>query len=239
MKLYFAGYFGIELSELKNLVKYKLYSFATEKKEAVRFGSQGLLLDSGAFTEFTTGKPINIYDLIKFIEDFKPENAIQLDKIGDEDASWERFKIMDTRVKVLPVIHYNASVRHIKRVLNLENDYICLGGLVPFSKSYNRHKLIKWCDYLYSNFPQIRIKRVHCLGIMNKEVLSRYPFYSADSSSATSIFRYPGRTKTKQVEQKIYKKDRLRLITPEIKKQLQLEKYLTKLWESRGVKWHF
>lgn len=236
MKLYFAGSFsGVSEERLKELgVKNKLYSFVNEPKSAVKWGSEGLLLDSGAFTEFTTGKPVNIDLLIGYIKKYKPEYAIQLDVIGDDDATWKNYQYMVDQglTNILPVIHYKASEEHIKRVL-AASDYVLLGGLVPLTRAPD--KLKKWLDYLYSNF-NLKEKKVHALGVTTKWCLQRYPFYSVDSSSALSITRYPSSDKTNKMHQKT--KHYTELYKLGIDPMLQLEKDVTKLWESRGIKWN-
>jgi hypothetical protein len=244
MKLFFAGNFDNRSNDYINtnaLIKNRLYSFATEKVPA-RNWKHTLLLDSGAFTEFTTGKQIHINELIQFIKDTKPWNAIQLDKIGDEEETWNRYLYMKSKgVKPLPVIPRDSTKKHIERVLTLSQDYICLGGLVPISGIRDRPKLIAWLDYLYREYPNIRNKKVHCLGIMQKVILQRYPFYSADSSSWLSVFRYPiaGQNidRMRQIGDKTKTKSRYEVVSPYIEKQLQMEKHLTDLWTKRGFTW--
>lgn len=236
MRFYFAGSFsGVSEEKLKELgVKNKLYSFVNEPKSAVKWGSEGLLLDSGAFTEFTTGKPVNIDLLIGFIKKYQPEYAIQLDVIGDDDATWRNYQYMVDQGlhNILPVIHYKASEAHIKRVLEA-SDYVLLGGLVPLTRA--PEKLRKWLDYLYANFG-LKDKKVHALGVTTRWCLQRYPFYSVDSSSALSITRYPSSDKTNIMHQKT--KHYTELYKIGIDPILQLEKDVTKLWESRGIKWN-
>lgn len=242
MKLFFAGCLDNTEKQIEKQQEYiinRLYSFATEKKPAIKW-KRNLILDSGAFTEFTAGRKINIDELISFIKEHKPQNAIQLDKIGDEEETWNRFKYMEKQVKVLPVIHHKASKKHIERVLALnEADYISLGGLVPLAR--NKKELISWVDYLYSAYPLIRTKRVHCLGIMQKDILERYPFYSADSTSWLSIVRFPKKKRTleriHQLKEKSKQISRVDAALPAIRKQLDLEKYITNLWEKRGITW--
>lgn len=236
MKIYFAGSFsGVHTDKLKEMgVNNKLYSFVNEPKSAVEWGSKGLLLDSGAFTEFTTGKPVNIHQLIAFIKKYQPEYAIQLDVIGNDDATWENYQYMVGQglPNILPVIHYKASEKHIKRVI-ASSDYILLGGLVPLTRKPK--ELRAWLDYLYSNF-NLKEKKIHALGVTTKWCLQRYPFYSTDSSSALSITRYPSSVKSEIMHQKT--KHYTELYKIGIDPILELEKQTTKLWESRGITWN-
>lgn len=236
MKIYFAGSFsGVKSDKLRELgVHNKLYSFVNDTKSAVDWGSEGLMLDSGAFTEFTTGKPVNINHLIAFIKKYKPEHAIQLDVIGDDDNTWRNYQYMVDQGldNILPVIHYKASEKHIKRVL-AASDYVLLGGLVPLTR---RPAVLRaWLDYLYSNFG-LKDKKIHALGVTTKWCLQRYPFYSTDSSSALSITRYPSSNKTEIMHQKT--KHYTELYKIGIDPILELERETTKLWESRGITWN-
>ncbi len=237
MKIYFAGAYNIfpgvtECDALKSLgVKHKLYSFYHEKPQSKRWGSEGLLLDSGAFSAWTKGADIDIDTLITFIKEIQPENAIQLDVIGDEDSTWENYLYMRKEVECLPVVHYRASVKHIERCFE-GSGYVCLGGLVPLARTPKRLKV--WLDYIYS-MPFVRTKKVHCLGITSKWALARYPFYSVDSSSALQVVRYPQQCQMKTMLQRT--KQRANLLVPEIKKILKLEKEMTELWTKRGITW--
>jgi len=236
MKLYFAGNFaGVsDVENLKQRIQYKLYSYHNEQKPALNWGSNNLILDSGAFSAFTLGKVINHDEYLSFLNDFKPEHAIQLDVIGDDNGTWKNWLYAEKKYPTLPVIHYMSEAKHIKRILESDAPYICLGGLVPYSKQ--KKKLFDWLDYVYS-FKKIRDKKVHCLGIMSEDTLSKYPFYSADSSSALNIVRYPAKDLRLKFLQKTKKDDRWLLLDYTIKEQLDLEKKVTALWTARGFYW--
>lgn len=233
MKIYFAGSFsGVPVERLKEIgVVHKLYSYANEKKQATEWG-KGLMLDSGAFSVMTKGITVDIDELIQYIKDTEPEVAIQLDVIGDDDKTWDNYLYMKKQVDVVPVIHYKASDKHIKRVVD-SADYILLGALVPLSTQ--KKKMFAWLDYLYSNY-NLQNKKIHLLGITNAKVLARYPVYSSDSSSALRINRYPSKDPIIVMQQKT--KHYTDLYELGIKPILQMEKDITKLWESRGIKWN-
>jgi len=237
MRLYFAGSFsGLNEEQLKNIgIRNKLYSYVNDLNSAKKWGSDGLLLDSGAFTAFTKGAKISLSELCSFILTYKPEAAIQLDVIGDPESTWTNYVKMSERVKCLPVIHYKAPADIIRKMLQ-STDYICLGALVPLTA--RKEVLFKWLDYVFS-FPEIRGKKIHALGIMSEDVLIRYPFYSADSSSALSVVRYPI---DKEKEPMLFMRQKSRhytdLYSPAVQKQLKLERKLTLIWEKRGIVWN-
>ncbi len=231
MRLYFAGG-GLEPEQFRAWgVKYKLYSYVNEKKSAQSWG-ENLMLDSGAFSVFTKGVSVDIDQLITFIKQYSPEQAIQLDVIGNEEQTWDNFLYMKRFTDVLPVISYGASRKHIERVLNSTSEYICLGGLVPYAK--DKKTLMNWLNYIYS-FPQVKSKKVHCLGITTKTILETYPFYSCDSSSWLCSRRYPASTPVMRFRQKTMHYSKISKF--DIVEQLKLEKYITDLWEVRGIVW--
>lgn len=234
MRLYFAGAFTGQTTEgLKAMgMEYKLYSYAHEKKLAPQWGSQNLLLDSGAFTFFTKGKTINIQQWIDYIKEHKPENSIQFDVIGDPEASWVNWKKSEEQVHTLPVLHYGATNEQIKRVLTAA-PYICLGALVPLAK--NRKVLIQWLDHIFS-FKESRGVKMHCLGIMQRDILLRYPFYSADSSSALSAVRYP-MEKNKLVRYRQQHWHYREMYYYPIQEQVAMQKLVTDVWTARGIVW--
>lgn len=234
MKLYFAGK-GLKINELKKTnVHNKLYSYVNDKKESMEWGP-GLMLDSGAFSVLTQGVEVNIDELIEFIKKYKPDQAIQLDVIGDEEKTWENYLYMARELpNILPVIHYMASHKHISRVLE-SADYILLGGLVPL----NRKQKLQWLDYLYSKY-KLQNKKIHLLGVTSREILERYPAYSCDSSSWLRPRAFG--TSTRNEDPKIVSflakiNGGLDELSKEINHFLELEKYITKLWERRGIKW--
>ena len=235
MRLFFAGSFsGVKEDVLKEWgMENKLYSYVNEPKNAVRWGSKGLLLDSGAFSAWSKGVKIDPNALCDFIEEHKPEFAIQLDTIGDAEASWHNFVDMDKRVDVLPVIHSGATDFQIRRVLN-SKEYICLGAISTMQS--NKDSLKKWIDHIFA-FPEIRNKKIHALGIMSEDILLRYPFYSADSSSALSAVRYPVNPDDKYLFWKQKTQHYTRLYEDSIKRQLELQKHVTEVWKKRGIEW--
>lgn len=234
MKIYYAGSFsGLAPTQLRQIgINYKLYSYANDQQQIKLWGGKGLMLDSGAFTAYTKGITININELNAYIKQIQPDYAIQLDVIGNEQKTWENYlKQRQDIPNILPVIHYNATDKHIERVLNVA-DYVLLGGLVPYAK--DKPKLIKWLDYLYGKHKLVA-KKTHLLGITTQTILERYPIYSCDSSSALSIVRYPSSSKINIMKQKT--KHYTELYEVGIKPIIQLETYITNLWEKRGIKW--
>jgi hypothetical protein len=234
MNLYFAGSFTGQTTErLKEMgMQHKLYSYVHEKKLVPQWGSQNLILDSGAFTAFTKGKTIKIEELVKFCEEHKPQYAIQLDVIGDPEASWENWKKSEQMYPMLPVLHAGATDTQIKRVLTAA-PYICLGALVPLAK--RRTLLTSWLDHVFS-FKEARGVKMHCLGIMQQDILLRYPFYSADSSSALSAVRFP-MEKNPLIRMRQQQWHYREMYYYPIQEQVTMQDFVTRVWTKRGIIW--
>lgn len=234
MKIYLAGSSHTPVKELKEMgVKNKLYSFHGETTKAIQWGGEGLMLDSGAYSVFTRGVTINIDQLIEFINFVKPDAAIQLDVIGDSQKTYENYVYMKQKIpNVLPVVHFNMSDSYISKMVD-STDYLLLGGLVS---QRGQWKLItEWLDYLYTKY-KLHTKKVHLLGITKKNLLERYPAYSSDSTTWLSGNRYPQPNYTMgKINQK--NKDYYELEKDGFNKIRELEQHITKLWESRGIKW--
>jgi hypothetical protein len=234
MKIYFAGGPTSSPVFLRSCgVEHKLYSFANDKSAIAKWGSQGLMLDSGAFSVFTGKARVDIDDLIKYIQALNPEVAIQLDVINDDKKTWQNYIYMKKHLpNILPVIHFRASEEHIKQVIK-SSDYILLGGLVPLTR--RKKVLFSWLDHLYGTY-KLQHRKIHLLGITTKPVLERYPAYSVDSTSWLSANRYPSQDNLERIKQK--SKDYKQLERKAIKRTLELQKYITNLWTSRGITWN-
>lgn len=220
----------------------KLFTFWNERRAAEEWGSQDIMLDSGAYTAYTKGAIINLDELMEYLEWFRPQYALQLDVIGDEEATWKNYKKMLDRglEDVMPVIHLGASDQHIRRVLQTTSFAAC-GGLVGQPTS----KQIKWLDYVWS-FPEARELKVklHVLGVFSREILTRHPFYSADSSSLSWAFKVMKQSDPHSPLKERWKRALLndRVSGPIVKDEIdhwnRFEDYLTNLWQKRGITWN-
>ena len=213
-----------------------------------------VIIDSGAFTAFTTGKIINPKDYASWSLDFqkrwehrmKSLYFMNLDVIGNQDDSWKNQSILESLgMKPIPIITFGCDKKHLIRALD-NYDYIALGGLVPHSR--NKIKLQKWLDYCF-NIIMGRYKetgimpRIHLLGITTDWVLKRYPCYSSDSSSWVACLRFGGGTAAGLDKIPRYKESDAALsatihtLRSEVVKYKKMETEATNLWKSRGIIW--
>ncbi len=145
-----------------------------------------LFLDSGAYSAFTQGVEIDIYEYIDFIK--RNINIISvyanLDVIGDAEATWANQMIMeDAGLRPLPVFHYKEPFSFLEKYLKRGYDYVALGGLV----TKDRANMRDWFDLVFEKYLCDKkgwpIVKVHGFGMTSLKYMIRYPWYSVDSTS--------------------------------------------------------
>ena len=243
MKIYFAGDGGeCVLAKQENVLKSYYY---TKSQKNIKI--KNMLLDSGGYTAFTKGVTISVDDYINFI--YKNKQNIRhyfvLDDIKDYKKTLKNQKYMERKgLKPIPCYHANEPLSVLDSYCT-NYDYVAIGGLVPYSKK--KKKLKQILDSCFSVIKEHFPIKVHGLGMTTKKILETYPFYSVDSTSwliGASLGRVTNYDKSKvslltkcaykdKNNEKLYRK-RFQYM---IKEQLKLEKYITKLWEKRGIKW--
>lgn len=174
--------------------------YAKQNKDAKVF------VDSGAFSAWSKGKIIDVDDYIKYIN----ENTNELELFASVDnipgeltrtptheevkkspiLSWENYLYMRERVKekdkLLPVFHIGEDFKHLQNMLETKLDgkhipYIALGGTVGLTANIKDN----WYNTCFkvirqSTNPNVKI---HAFGMTSLNILEKYPFTSADSTS--------------------------------------------------------
>ena len=153
-----------------------------------------VLIDSGAFTAWNSGKEISLEEYIEFIGETKSRyasrlrslNFITLDVIGDQEKSWKNHeRIIKHFPDVLPVVTRDATQKDIERAL--EADYLAIGGMVG---SGAKHYIQVFKTAIERFRKTGTMKRIHMLGVTNPERLLKYPAYSSDSTSYVAPGRF-------------------------------------------------
>jgi len=154
-----------------------------------------ILLDSGAWSAFTQNNPIDIYQYISFIKS-KGSNLtgyFNLDVVEDSVNSYKNFLIMkEEGLNPIPVFHVQAGIKDINYLLKYmeTEEYIAIGSIANISTKRRIENLdMIWRDYLVDDKKMPKVK-VHGLGLLSPELLSRYPWYSVDSSSWVQFAKF-------------------------------------------------
>ena len=273
MKLFFAGNAITAENEIFLCgagLTYRLLSFAdidTWSSSAFGFwtGTNApapLFLDSGAFGAFTRGQTIDLKYYCDFIkkhpDKFYPYAS--LDVIGDWRASSHNWDLMrEQGVEAMPTFHMGSPKDELRRLLK-DAPYIAMGGVVGATQE----TMQPWLDGCWRVIKDHWPVKVHIFGVMAQWALERYPWYSADSSSAlvgagmgrVTVFEAGRVTSLPWTEyaEKTYDGDvmdhvaygelrakkgsawkgRARI---NIQSQLALQTHITDVWAQRGIVW--
>lgn len=207
MRLMLAGFdvsSNDEVISLKDylLSKYVLMSFFYVEKNmnekiatiiAAKNKTDTFLLDSGAFTLFSTGDKSVDFDAyltryINFINENDIKRFIELDidsVVGYDKVLQMRKRLeKETGKKCIPVWHKSRGIQAYKEIVE-DYDYICIGGLGnrEIKKSEYPH-IKKLVDYANAKHT-----KVHGLAFTRKDAY-KYGFYSVDSTSWTGGTRF-------------------------------------------------
>ena len=187
-----------------------LFSQLNDRRAIMNFievmDNNKLFIDSGAFSAWSKGKPINVENYIEFVNEHIDKVALfaSVDNIPGElrrtptlqekkDSpvlSWENYLYMRELVKdkdkLLPVFHIGEDFKHLQNMLEVKLDgkhipYIGLGGTVGLTSTV-KDNWYKQCFKIIhqSNNPQVK---VHAFGMTSLKILENFPFESADSTS--------------------------------------------------------
>ena len=138
-------------------------------------------LDSGAFTAYTSGKPI---DHERYMElclrllatDPTLTEVFSLDVIDNPTATLRNARTEWQRgIPSIPTFHSGMPWRYLDE-LAAEFPKISLGGAVGLTK----HKKMRW---VAECFRRVWPKRIHGLGMASRDILMSFPFHSVDAAS--------------------------------------------------------
>lgn len=141
-----------------------------------------LLVDSGAFSAYNSGKEITLDAYCSFISTLpQTVSYAQLDVIGNESHSMENLKTMVGRgLHPLPIFTRGSDPDQLSR-LREYGDYVMLGGV---AQGAERKEYVNWFSKLNAGRP------IHWLGFVETEFIRVYRPTSVDSSSWTGAARF-------------------------------------------------
>lgn len=162
-----------------------LESFALKAREPwmVRYRPTfaGMMLDSGAFSEMTSGKPVDLGAYIAFCQEHRAgyDAIVNLDVIaGDVTARVDAGKanlqrMRDAGINAMPVFHQGEPWSVLGELAGV--GHVGLGLQRPIRCAE---------DFLDNCFQRIEpAVRVHGFAMANEKYTGRYPFHSVDSAT--------------------------------------------------------
>jgi hypothetical protein len=139
-----------------------------------------ILLDSGAYSAWNSGKKIDLDKYIDYIKRNKDHiwRYICLDKLGDNEQSYQTYLEMRKRgLKPVPVFHYLGDEKILEKYIEDKEEFIALGGTVPIK---NKSEVAEWVKMICWMYPQ---SRFHLLGSSSRKILDHCDIESADSAT--------------------------------------------------------
>ena len=167
-----------------------LFSFAFHKRidlAAVREAvgpTANIMIDSGAFTAHSTGKPIKLTDYMAFLEHWKGvyNYAMSLDVVHNTIATARNLvTLTDAGHRVLPVYTATANERELRRIAR-DFDYIAYGGMVGVPKNLQQAATRRVVDICKETNT-----RVHALGQASQQMFAVTQAHSGDSSAVSRM----------------------------------------------------
>lgn len=170
-----------------------------------------ILLDSGAYSAFTSGRPVNLKKYMQYIEDNLEyiDNYISLDILGDSKESLKTWREMKAAgLDPIPVFHYNNNEAILEEYLKAGCEHIAIGGTVPIK---SKNEVAEWLKLIAWQYPA----RYHLLGSSSRKILDHCDIESADASTwiMAAIMGKPrhikGNDKASRKERALYNMRRL------------------------------
>lgn len=152
-------------------------------------GDVDLFADSGAFSAASLGAEVTLDSYSAWLAKWKHlfTAYANLDVIGNPAATLANQTELEARgFTPLPVFHYGSPWGYLERYCET-HDYIALGGLVGRTKRTTMPWLVRAFQIAKDSSKH---PRFHGFGVTGHDTLTDLPWYSADSSSWASGFRY-------------------------------------------------
>lgn len=199
MKLYFATGMGQTEYFKKIKVKNHLISFFYTKNLKKYYELCGykpdIFLDSGGYSVRVSNKKINLntylMEYIKFIKENNIKTYANLDMDTYEETIMNQKIMEDSGLNPIPVYHFSEfkdkKYREVMIQYCKKYPYVAIGGVAGTVKnSRHLHLYLSYCFKIAKKYNT----KIHGFGITDPKLLSKYNFYSIDSTSWHSGSRY-------------------------------------------------
>jgi hypothetical protein len=146
-----------------------------------------LLIDSGAFTAWSKGRPIKLDAYAEFLERWRGcwDHAITLDVIGDGDATKRNTRRLHERgLPVMPVFTRGDKLADFDAMVK-DAGYVAVGGTVGMGAKPQRERVA-----MLQRRAQDLGGGIHALGVGSITALRMARPYSGDTSMLSSAFKY-------------------------------------------------
>lgn len=172
---------------LRLLVSYALINIASGNV-VQRMLDEGadVILDSGAFTAFSKGTPINLDGYMEYLHTLPKSRALRymaLDVIGDPAATLLNYDVMRSNgLTPIPVVQRGASMAEAEHYAGTSS-LVAFGGLVGRSQTYVMRQVQPY-------LPALGGTPFHLLGTTSAPLCSRLRPASVDASSWDAAGRF-------------------------------------------------
>ena len=228
MRLYLAGHWTPSIYEWaadQTGARDFLFSYAHKEAQkcAVHFAARPdmrVLIDSGAFTAWKSGKPIVFDDYIRFAKELRAKARCQLTFVAldvipgiykgraADAAELERccqqgfdnyLAMRANGIPCLPTFHRDDPWKWLDKIIDdvmaTETNHMCLAPKVDGAP---RRVKMKWLNKCYQHIHErglLETLKIHGLGVASPVMMETYPFYSVDSTAwlqgaKRSAYRY-------------------------------------------------
>lgn len=177
---------------MRTLMSYHYYPKPESFKTLAAAGLD-ILLDSGAYSAYNSGDPVDIDEYCRFCQEVEPfvDGYFQLDELYDVEKTRERLAYMRGKYGLDPIPVWQAKGPRWDDIDEWasKTDWVAIGGMV----NQSNHRRSEGFKYKRAAGFMERIPedtRVHMLGETSEDVLGVMKPYSADSSAAMMEYSF-------------------------------------------------
>lgn len=172
------------MSRMNILVAYPYFTKKVhEELKKIPKEDYSLIVDSGAFSAYNSGKVVHLDEYCGFIDSISDLNFhhVQLDVVFNEEKTIENFKIMrDRGYDCCPVFTRGSDIKYFEKLL-ADDEYVFVGG-VQSGDNYR--------GFAKRLLEISKGQRVHYLAFVKPDFLNHYKPYSVDSSTWANSIRF-------------------------------------------------
>ena len=244
---------AVRLGFRNGLLSYAVLRTPGQLINAVRH-FDSVLLDSGAFSAFNSGRRVKLEGYIEFCKRYGHlvDAYACLDVIGDDGATARNQERMEAAgLMPIPTFHFGERWETLTRLAR-DYDYIAVGCMHSLG-TVARQEFLDGCWRIIRESPRWPFK-VHGWAMTDAAIMERYPWYSVDSLTwgvgaiygSSLELSGPRRRVLRQVQRKKLKNRAMRQDGPaatglrlhaSARALQQYTDYVTRLWVARGIEW--